>query len=110
MPVATWVTSIHPMDNNGSLHFEVDQGDHILEYFPWWENCGLAGETIKCSCGFESTEHSGNGCWQWGHDEPCSHRTFDNLHATMLTVGLEVVQEQGLGYPALIQSLARLAE
>jgi len=98
------------MDHNGSLQFDVAHDGHTLSYRQWWENCGLTGETFECSCGFHSTEHQGNGCWQQGHNVASQHEPIDLLHAAMIVAALEQATKQDLPwYPAITRALAMLA-
>jgi hypothetical protein len=108
MHTQVWTQEIHEMDR-GSLFFEVTEDGHTLAYSQWWENCGLVGETFECSCGFHSTEHQGNGCWQQGHNEPQHHIEFDAFHAEMVLDALERAKTDDVGYPAQWRGLAMLA-
>lgn len=109
MKAEVWTEEIHSMDHQGSLHFEVEQEGHELGYSQWWENCGLTGESFRCSCGLASVEHPGNGCWQWGHNVPSDHVPFDLIHAEMVLAALEEAQTQDVGCPAEWRGLAMLA-
>ena len=109
MDVQVWTQAIHEMDHNGSLQFDVTHDGHTLSYRQWWENCGLTGETFECSCGFHSTEHQGNGCWQHGHDVGQFHAIISSRHAAMILSALEKAQASDLSYPAHLRALAMLA-
>ncbi len=109
MDVQVWEQKVHEMDHNGSLQFDVTHDGHTLSYRQWWENCGLTGETLECSCGFHSIEHQGNGCWQHGHDVAREHKHIDQEHAEMILSALEQATKQDLSYPAETRALAMLA-
>ena len=94
--VKVWEEKIHSMDN-GTPRILVETEGHRLEIYWWWENCGLVGETIECSCDFHSTQYSGNGCWQWGHNEPENH-VLDGEHAQLILDGLKIAYDQGNKY------------
>ena len=109
MMIETWTQKLHDLDHQGTLQFTADDGEHYLAYEQWWENCGETGETFRCSCGFRSTEHQGNGCWQQGHNVASQHEPIDRAHAALIIAALEKAQACGLGYPAELRGLAMLA-
>ena len=108
MNIKVWTDKIHDMDV-GSLAFTVETAEHTLSYSQWWENCGETGDTIKCSCGFSSTEARGAGCWQQDHDVAQQHGEIDILHADMILSALERAKQGNVGCPAEWRGLAMLA-
>lgn len=71
------------LHDNGHVSGVIVLGEHSMRIAPWWADCGATGEGVECSCGFVSNESSGNGCWQYGHDEAPRDHAFDELHKAM---------------------------
>ena len=72
---------LHPMDHsNSGYKVSLATHGHSMTIRNRWESCGLIQEIISCSCGFASTQHSGGGCWQEGHDKAKLHEKMDMVH------------------------------
>ena len=76
-----WKEAIFPNDS-GSDFYKVTSHGHVMTIRPWWADCGAMGETIECSCGFQSSCQFNHGCWQQGHDEKYEHK-FDKGHGVL---------------------------
>lgn len=92
-----YLDHIHSMDSTGTVAGVIEFVGHRMFIDPWWSDCGVTGENIRCSCGFVSQQFSGYGAWQVGLDGPPEDHQFDALHAAMY----EAAQEYGRGLEVL---------